>query len=133
MYYANFFLTFATNASAHCAGVGGSPGNSVYVKAGLVAQKPQRHLDAYRNYRMNIDKGNQAIGGADMILLGHFGVDREDCIDWYSLKSLTNQNQEFTFQSNDAGTAWLIIGTDSGYEATTTVFYTNLILNLVEV
>lgn len=132
-YRTSFSLVFATNTSANCAGVGGSPGSSVYVKAGLVSQRPQRHLDENQYYRMSLDKGNQAMGGTDMILLGHLGIDREDCIDWYSLKSLTNHDKEFIFHSNAAGNAWVIIGTDSGYESTTTLYYTSLTLNLIEV
>lgn len=32
----------------------------------------------------------------------------------------------YTVTTNNKGEIWLILGTDSGYESTTTIFYTNL-------
>ncbi len=41
-------------------GIGGSPGESVYVKAGATTEEPLIIEDSDGWLRMNIDKGNQA-------------------------------------------------------------------------
>lgn len=128
-YQAQFILEFASNAQAGSSGIGGSPGDSVYVKVGAVPEEPSRYVDEAGLYRMNLDKGNQAEGGKDMILMGDFGVDTHDEI--YRLKSLSNRSDNtldaYTVTTNDRGEVWLVFGTDSGYEGKTVVYYTNLV------
>lgn len=119
-YYATFYVEFASNVPDGLFGVGGSPGESVYVKAGAAQTEPAPEEDDMDYYRMNIDKGGQSQGGADMVVLGYFSndTDREE----YTLKTVTNENR-FTMTSNVNGELWLIAGTDSGFEATTTIYY----------
>ncbi|CEG58803.1 hypothetical protein [Legionella fallonii] len=137
-YLVSFSLEFASNAPSDSVGAGGSPGSSVFVKIGAVNKKPERYLDEANNYRMTLDKGNQAIDGKDMILIGTIGVDTHDSI--YRLKTLPYQPDaemqkkldDYYVTSNDKGEAWLVVGTDSAYESTSTIFYTNLIASFKE-
>lgn len=137
-YHVNFSLEFASNASQDSVGAGGSPGSSVFVKIGAVNQKPERYIDESNNYRMALDKGNQSTDGKDMILIGTVGVDTKDAI--YRLKTLPYQpNAEmqtkldnYYVTSNDKGEVWVVFGTDSAYESTSTIFYTNLIASFEE-
>ncbi len=64
LYRAGFVLGLATNAPRGCTGVGGAPGESVYLKAGVSAVEPVAILAGDGHLRMNIDKGNQSNGGA---------------------------------------------------------------------
>ncbi|WP_237758047.1 hypothetical protein [Legionella oakridgensis] len=65
-------------------------------------------------------------------MIGTVGVDTQDSI--YRLKTLPylpNEEMQaklanYTVTTNNKGEIWLILGTDSGYESTTTIFYTNL-------
>lgn len=137
-YQVSFSLEFASNAELDSFGTGGSPGASVFVKIGVVNKKPERYLDGSNYYRMKLDKGNQAVDGKDMILIGNIGVDTQNSI--YRLKTLpyqpTAEMQEkidnFTVITNNKGEAWLIFGTDSGFEATSTIFFTNVVATFKE-
>jgi hypothetical protein len=119
-YYATFYVEFASNVPDGLAGVGGSPGESVFVKAGATQTEPDTEEDKMNYHRMNIDKGNQSQGGADMVVVGDFSNDTDS--DEYTLKTVTNENR-FTVTTDANGELWLIAGTDSGFEATTTIYY----------
>jgi hypothetical protein len=58
-YLATFQLILASNVPEGLSGIGGSPGESVYVKVGATTEEPQIVEDADGWLRMNIDKGNQ--------------------------------------------------------------------------
>lgn len=123
-YKVAFDIEIASNVPDNSFGVGGSPGSSVYIKAGISSDEPigVKQDDGY--YRMNIDKNNQANGGADMKVLGDFenGTDSNN----YALKTLLYNSGELKARTNEKGELWLIIGTDSGFEATTTIYYNKI-------
>ena len=132
-YNVNFSLEFASNASSDM-GSGGSSGDSVFVKIGTVTNKPQRYVDQLGYYRMSLDKGNQMQDGKDMVLIGTPAVNTHDGL--YRLKTLpyqpTSEMQEklanYTITTNEHGDVWLVLGTDSGFESTSTFFYTNVVV-----
>jgi hypothetical protein len=121
VYNISFTVEFASNVPDNMVGIGGSPGESVYVKVGATTEEPGREIDDMGWYRMDIDKGNQSQGGANMIVVGDFSndTDREE----YTLKRVMNDNQGFSVLSNDAGEIWITVGTDSGFEGATTIYY----------
>ena len=59
----------ATDTPAGCVGVGGAPGESVWIKAGATAVEPLPVRDG-SYLRMNIDIGSQSAGGAQAVVLG---------------------------------------------------------------
>ncbi len=121
VYNISFFVQFASNVPDNRPGIGGSPGESVYVKAGATNAEPGRIRDDMDYYRMDIDKGNQSQGGDDMIVIGDFSNNTDQQV--YTLKSVTNDEQGFSVLSNESGELWIIVGTDSGFEGTTTIHY----------
>lgn len=121
-----FQVEFASNASVECAGVGGAPGTGVTLKAGASAPEPLPQTDDGGDYRMNLDKGNQSIGGADALVLGHIGIDGPCADTAFHVKMLSNAAGSFTARSDDQGRLWLMIGTDSGFESTTRLYYTKI-------
>jgi hypothetical protein len=129
-------IEIATNAPSGCFGVGGSPGESVIIKGGAVAAEPIRVADAMGgNWIMNIDKGDQSNGGVDALALGDFANSKScDAGDFsYELKTLTNVGQTgFFVTTGMQGEAWLIVGTDSGFEGTTSIFYTEIEATFIE-
>ncbi len=123
-YQVHFEIDVATDAPTGCFGVGGSPGESVYIRAGATTVEPMAVV-AGADYVMNIDKGNQAAGGADVLLLGNLANGTTDCTDpVYVIKSFDSAGMTFNFTTGSAGTAWLMVGTDSGFEAVTSLYYT---------
>ncbi len=128
VYNITFTVEFASNVPDDRVGIGGPPGESVWIKAGATPVEPGRVTDDLDWYRMNIDKGGQSQGGDDMIVLGDFSNDTDQQV--YTLKTVTNNEQEFSVMPNDAGELWLIVGTDSGFEGTTTIFYNSFKVEL---
>ena len=126
-YTLHFTVEFASNVADGMIGVGGSPGEGVLVKAGAVPYEPEKQVDQMGWYRMNIDKGNQANGGRDMVVIGDFSNDTDQNI--YTLKTVRNETP-FIVSSNENGELWVIIGTDSGFEATTTIYYNSITVTL---
>ncbi|QRK12858.1 hypothetical protein JQX13_24195 [Archangium violaceum] len=121
--YLNFDL--ATKEVEGSFGIGGSPANSVYVKAGAVNYAPVLNVEDYGGfpyYILNVDKGNQRQGGADMETIGDLAKPDSE-VEGYQLKHFEHS---FTVTTNAQGEAYLIIGTDSGYEGFTKIYYTNI-------
>ena len=75
-YAVSVSLSLATNVPTATFGIGGSPGESVFVKAGASTVEPVAEEERNRYLRMNIDKGNQANGGEDMMGPGQRGPRR---------------------------------------------------------
>ena len=129
-YRLGFEIELATNADTGCAGVGGAPGESVFVKAGAtpVEPLPVRASEGGREiYRMNIDPGIQSQGGRDAVVIGNVANTQTDCSDdKYELKRLNNEAVPFTVKTDKDGGLWLLLATDSAFEGTTSVFYTDI-------
>ena len=119
----------ATDVEGGMIGVGGSPGSSVYVKGGVTAEQPQRSANEQNNYRLNIDKGNQGAGGRDMLLLGNLEKEDEQHPGEYEWKDF-----KFTMQAkaNENGSVYLILGTDSGFEATSSYYLDDISVSWTE-
>lgn len=124
-YRINFEVEIASNVANDQVGIGGSPGESVYIKAGASLIEPQKTEDEDGWYRLNIDFGNQSQGGEDMIVLGNFANGTNQNV--YTLKTLSNSTP-FLATTSAGGTLWLLFGTDSGFEGETTIY-----INKIEV
>ncbi len=119
-------VTLASASPSGCAGVGGAPGESVWVKAGGSAAKPERTVDEDGWYRLTIDKGGQSQGGEEANVLGDVANGVEDCQDTpFRLIERTMEDPLSTTTGGD-GTLWLLVGTDSGFEATTRLYYDSI-------
>lgn len=123
IYELQFEAEIATDAPDESVGIGGSPANSVYIKAGATTIEPVPEIDSDNYYRMNIDKGNQSQGGSDMVVIDDFAHDGEDFI--YHLKTIRNQ-KIIQVETDASGRCWLIMGTDSGFEGTTTIYFNSI-------
>jgi hypothetical protein len=126
-YKVKFELEFATNVANGMFGVGGSPGEGVTVKVGATSIEPDVVIEEDGWYRMNIDKSNQTQSGTDMMAIGNFANGTDQNV--YTLKTLSSK-KAIQVSSNDLGELWVIVGTDSGFESTTTVYFTHLNLSI---
>ena len=131
-YAVSVSIDLATNVPAASFGIGGSPGESVFVKAGASTVEPTTEEDDNRHLRMNIDKGNQSNGGESMVVLGNVAhpevVDRE-----YRIKTLDNMDLPLNVDSDSEGRVWLIVGTDSGFEGLSAFYYSRISCTLSNV
>lgn len=123
----------ASGAPSDCVGIGGAPGESVFMKAGVVETEPTVSLTG-DDYRLDLDKGNQASGGSDLEVVGNIanGLPCGESLaaDPVPFVDLTFDTR--TEVTSDAeGRIWVIVGTDSGFEGTTTLYYRSIELNLL--
>jgi hypothetical protein len=123
-YSLTFELELASNASTGCVGVGGAPGESVFLKAGAAAIQPGRVTDSSGHFRLNVDKGEQSSGGANAQVLGDIANGSTDCVNpSYRIITRDNRDDPFHITSDAEGQLWLLAGTDSGFEGTTALYY----------
>jgi hypothetical protein len=75
-------------------------------------------------YLLNLDKGNQAVGGSDVMLIGNIanGLDCDNSDHSYKKKTLKSEPGKFTTYTDAEGAIWIIFGTASGSEGTTTIY-----------
>ncbi len=126
-YQVSFIVEFATDVPTGCGGVGGQPGEGVFVKAGASTVEPTPFVDQNGWLRMNIDKGNQSRGGVNALVIGNVANSTlcEQNIRRYEIKQLRSP-RALLVTTDGAGSAWLFVGTDSGFEAVTSLYYTRI-------
>lgn len=119
-------VQLASKYAAGLIGVGGPPGEGVTVKAGAVPFEPQALVDRREGWlRMNLDKGNQAVGGRDMLVIGNVAKPHDGNGN-YVLLMRHQHGQPRTVTTAGDGSLWLIFGTDSGFEGPTALYYSRL-------
>ncbi len=121
-YHVTVTIHFATNAPPSCAG---GPGENVTLKAGATATAP---ANVTRNGRVtvNFDKGDQAQGGVNLAVLGSFAqmtASGTCAAPLYAERTLATSGLGPAVTSDANGQAWIVIGLDSGYAGTTTVYF----------
>ncbi len=132
-YQLRFVVELATNAPAGAFGVGGPPGEAVWVKVGGAPVEPVPVIidEAGTPYYVpNVDKGRQNEDGEHAIRIGD--VAKVECgeFDVYELKTLSNSDNPITVTADDNGNLWLLVGTDSGFEGMTELYYTSISVDL---
>ena len=122
-YNATVSVEIATDTPSGCFGIGGAPGESVYIKAGVSDVEPLPVLEG-SYLRMNIDIGNQSTGGEQAVVLGNVANSRpcEQSPQW-ELKSFPAQSVPAPVTASPDGRVWLLFGTDSGFEGRTQVYF----------
>jgi hypothetical protein len=114
-------VDIGTNAPSDCGGIGGSPGPSVHFKIGASAREPESSVDGQGILRLNLDKGNQATDGADLKRVGDVGNTLVCPDPLYQRKTL--ELSDFAVATAADGSLWLVVGTDSGFEGETILYY----------
>ena len=117
-------VDIATTTPAGCVGVGGAPGESVWIKAGATAVEPLPVREG-SYLRMNVDIGNQSNGGAQAVVLGNIANSRncEQPRQW-ERKSFQDRSTPMPLSVPSDGRAWLLFGVDSGFESRTEIYFT---------
>jgi hypothetical protein len=124
-YRSTLRFAVASGSPSNCVGIGGAPGEGVTMKAGVVAAEPGIDLED-GEYRFSLDKGNQTTGGSDLAVLGDVanGIECEEALsaDPPPFRVLTFE-LETDVSTDDEGRIWVVIGSDSGFEGTTALYY----------
>ena len=123
-YSVRLSFKMATEVPPGMMGIGGSPGESVYIKAGIISKKPEV-IEQAGNYVMNIDKGVQSQGGNDATVLGDAakgeGLGQNDQTFRYKKFDLTKE-----VIADSEGNIWVIIGADSGFEGISRLYFDDI-------
>lgn len=109
----------ATNVGNDMIGIGGAPGESVFVKCGVASKEPENSLDSLNHFCLNIDKGSQSTSGSDMIVVGNLAKEEINRPGEYEFNEIETK---VIARTDEAGTAYLVIGTDSGFEGVTSYY-----------
>jgi len=121
-YKGRFTLQIASDAKSGGVGAGGAPGESIGLGVGLTVKQPASSPDENNFYRMNMDKIQQCCtDGDDMVVIGDVANGTDEYV--YTLIERTG---EFSATTDHQGVLWIIVGTDSGYEGKTTLYYSNI-------
>ena len=136
-YRIEFTIVFASNAPTGAVGIGGAPGEAVFLKAGAAAIEPEVYYDPnFGCYVMNVDKGGLGATGEGEAgsIVGHIanGLPAEE-IDMQNppyVSLVRRHEHEFTVTASPDGELWLLIGTDSGFEGLTGIYYQSIAVTL---
>lgn len=121
-YRGKFTLQIASDARSGGVGAGGAPGESVGLGVGLTVDQPISSPDENNFYRMNIDKIQQCCtDGNDMVVIGDVANGKDE----YEY-TLIERTGEFSAVTDHQGVLWIIVGSDSGYEGKTTLYYASI-------
>ncbi len=125
-YQVSFRILLGSNAPGNnCAGIGGHPGFSVYLKAGATSVEPRSVLMA-SGFVMNVDKGNQSTGGPAATVAGDVSTGTDVCSNAPFATLERIHRHTFSIDSNASGELWLLVGTDSGFEGKTSLYYQSI-------
>ncbi|WP_409303012.1 protease complex subunit PrcB family protein [Peribacillus sp. SCS-155] len=122
-------VEFYTNVEKGLMGVGGSPGESVYVKAGVSPAEPKA-VAVKGNLQMNVNKGNQAVSGTNAQVIGNIAKNNLTG-ELYEMKKL-KMAKPIIVKTDSNGELWAFFGTDSGFEGLTTLYYSNVKITLAK-
>jgi hypothetical protein len=121
-YKLSFEIEIATDQPSGCYGVGGSPGESVWIVAGAAPTEPKTVV-ANGDYTLNLERGNQAAPGPASQVLGTIGNSVQDCGARLYQSKIVKSAAPLTVKSDANGDLWVFFGIDSGFEAKSTLFY----------
>ena len=128
MYSVEILVELYSSARSGCVGIGGAPGESVYFKVGASMQEPVPILED-EDVRLSVDKGNQASGGENAVVAGNIANGLE-CTDENQGQFVLIERRaelEEPVQATPSGDLWIFVGTDSGFEGTTSLYYSRIV------
>jgi len=136
-YLVAYRISLASNAANDCLPTVGSPGESVFLKAGAAPRMPVSVLKE-GTYRLNVDKGEVNMGGKHASLVGTI-ANGLACRDFSSpaavpYASITRAHKHpMPVRSNDKGELWLLVGSESAYGALTALYFEQIEVELTPV
>jgi hypothetical protein len=131
-----FVITLASDAATGCVGAGGPPGEGVKLKAGASAVEPLSVLQPNGYLRMNVNIGDLTLGGTAASVAGKIanGIPCEKAAPTFPFALIQRSHQHIVnVMANESGELWLLVGTDSGFEGLTRLYYQSIKVKLIPV
>jgi len=132
-YELKYDVKFASDAPSGGFGIGGSPGESVFLKVGAFPWRPKAYLGsgAYARYFLfNVDKGNQSNSGYYMSVAGDVTNGRDADLPNQFVSIHRSHTHTELISTTNKSRLWLLVGTDSGYEGFTRLYYQEIRVTL---
>lgn len=137
LYKLEMEMEIASNVPTGCVGVGGSPGEGVYLKLGATTHEPMASSSQQPGdngwLRLNFDYGGQSQSGEQAkvvgILSNSTSCDAGGVAPW-ELKTMGTRGQNLRARSDGEGALWIVAGSDSAFEGRTDWYLTALRLRL---
>jgi hypothetical protein len=123
-------LVLASSAPSGCFGIGGAPGENVYLKLGASSDEPEV-IEEAGWLVLSVDKGNQASDGERASTIGTIENGLEICETDAPYRRIERGGSAPPVRASSAGSLWVFTGTDSGFEGTTSIYYDRLELTTV--
>jgi hypothetical protein len=127
-YVGEFEISFASNAPSGCIGAGGPPGEGVRLQAGGGAVEPQLFIDKINAddwVRVNVIRGDSDDAYASNAGDIANGLPCKEALDAGKPYILIQRHHvhKAPIAADASGTLWLLVGTDSGFEGHTGIYY----------
>ena len=135
-YRIEYVITLASNAASGCAGAGGAPGESVYLKAGGSSIEPIPVMQPDGLLTMNVIIGTPASNGTAASYAGNIAndIDCEVAYPNYPFALIQRSVQHATnVNASVNGELWLLVGTVSAFEGLTRLYYQSIRVKLTPV
>jgi hypothetical protein len=129
-YTLTFSMRYATDAATGCFGVGGARGDSIYMVVAAAVDEPKTVKQANGAYRLNLDRGNNAESGTQGKMLGTLGVEGLSCSGGQWAQATRTSSETIAVSADKDGKFWIVLGTDSGFEATNALFLLGATVNV---
>lgn len=131
-YHVTLKVKLASNAHNGCVGVGGAPGESVYLKTGASTAEPVGVTRGDETV-LSVDKGQQSTSGRNAVVAGDVANGLPcDGTAVYRVIERSNQRKPISVTADAAGKLWVFVGTDSAFEGLTSLYYTQIEVAVVE-
>ena len=122
-YFVRMDIEFVSSYQSGSIGIGGSPAESVFVKLGASAREPIVRAGAGDMLLLNLDKGNQSIGGSSAKVVGTVALP-QGATGEHGYVRRNNRAKRQLVRTDSSGSLWVFFGTDSGFEGRTELWYT---------
>jgi hypothetical protein len=98
--------------------------------AAASGDEPKTVKQANGAYRMNLDRGNNAESGTQGKVLGVQGVEGLSCDGGAWTQATRKSDEAIAVTADKEGKLWIVLGTDSGFEATNALFLLSATVNV---
>lgn len=124
-------MRIASASPSGCVGIGGPPGEAVYVKVGASTEEPIAET-VDEDVRFSVDKGNQSNAGDRSVVVGNAANGVDQCTDtpFRMITRSTEDTDPLVAEAGAEGSLWVFVGTDSGFEGTTALYYDEITVTL---
>jgi hypothetical protein len=132
LYLVRYEIDFSSNSPSNCSGIGGAPGESVFLKAGASSIQPRVSPDEEGIQRLNVAHGQQGRSGKAVSVVGNIANGQDCPANPTFVRMLRKHIHPTLVKTGPDGSLHLIVGTESGFEGMTRLYYHRITVELMK-